>query len=128
MRRNMFVKPAIAVGIALSTLAVTQVIATGAALAEDMYGAIATSDETGAWGYGYNYPSRAQAESAALQQCGESDCEVDVWFKNACGAVAKDGKTVGWGWAEDRTEAEAKALSSCGSGACRVETWACTDR
>lgn len=103
-------------------------VSAGAASAEDMYGAIATNDETGMWGYGYNYPSRAQAESAALQQCGEADCKVDVWFMNACGAVAKDQKTVGWGWAETRKEAEAQALSACGSGSCRIEVWACTDR
>lgn len=99
-----------------------------AASAEDMYGAIATSDETGSWGYAYNYTSRAQAEAAALQQCGEAGCQVEVWFANACGAVAKDGRNVGWGWAESRAEAEAKAISGCGSGACKVEVWACTDR
>lgn len=105
-----------------------QLVSTGAALAGDMYGAISTNDVTGAWGYSYNYPTRSQAERAALEECGEAGCKVDVWFANACGAVAKDGKTVGWGWAETRAEAEAKAVSACGSGACKIEVWACTDR
>lgn len=103
-------------------------VSAGAAFAADMYGAIATNDATGAWGYAYNYPTRAQAEAAALQECGERGCAVEVWFANACGAVAKDGRTVGWGWSESRAEAEAKALSACGSGACKIEVWACTDR
>ncbi len=98
------------------------------AQAEDMYGAIATDDETGSWGYGYNYPTRRQAETAAKDQCGEPGCQVEVWFMNACGAVAKDGQTVGWGWAETEAEAQTKALSACGSGSCKIETWACTDR
>lgn len=107
---------------------VAQLVAASAASAEDMYGAIATSDETGAWGYAYNYPSQSQAEAAALQECGERGCQVEVWFANACGAVAKDGRNVGWGWAESRAEAEAKAVSACGTGTCRIEVWACTDR
>ena len=105
-----------------------QWLSASAASAEDMYGAIATSDETGAWGYAYNYPSRAQAETAALQECGEAGCQIEVWFANACGAVAKDGRSVGWGWAASRAEAEAQAISACGTGACKVEVWACTDR
>jgi len=111
-------------GLALAT----HLVSATAVSAEDMYGAIATSDETGAWGYAYNYKSRAKAEAAALKECGEAGCQVEVWFANACGAVAKDGKTVGWGWAESRAEAEAEALSACGSGSCKVEVWACTDR
>jgi len=111
-------------GIAIAS----QLFAATAASAEDMYGAIATNDATGNWGYAYDYPTRAQAEAAALQQCGEQGCQIDVWFANACGAVAKDGRHVGWGWAGTRAEAEAKALSGCGTRACHVEVWACTDR
>jgi serine/threonine-protein kinase len=103
-------------------------VSASAASAQDMYGAIATNDATGAWGYSYNYPTRAQAEANALQECGEQGCKVDVWFVNACGAVAKDGRMVGWGWAETRSEAEAQAVSACGSGACKVQVWACTTR
>jgi serine/threonine-protein kinase len=56
------------------SIVATQVLSATAASAEDMYGAIATSDDTGAWGYAYNYPTRAQAEAAALQECGEAGC------------------------------------------------------
>ncbi|EKQ69786.1 hypothetical protein OsccyDRAFT_2431 [Leptolyngbyaceae cyanobacterium JSC-12] len=114
--------------VSLGAIAGIQVLSASAAQGEDMYGAIATDDETGSWGYAYNYPTRAQAEAEALKECGEQGCQVEVWFANACGAVAKDGNTVGWGRAESRAEAEAKALSACGTGACKVEVWACTDR
>lgn len=115
-------------GMAGISIAACQVFSATAAGAKDMYGAIATNDETGAWGYAYNYPTQAQAEAAALRKCGEDDCKVDVWFANACGAVAKDDRTLGWGWAKTRAEAEAQALSACGTGACEVKVWACTDR
>lgn len=119
---------ALALSITGITIATTQILSATAAFAEDVYGAIATNDETGSWGYGYNYATRAEAEAAALEQCGEQGCQVDVWFANACGAVAKDQKTVGWGWAKTRAHAEAEALSACGTGACKIEVWACTDR
>jgi hypothetical protein len=92
-----------------------------------MYGAIATN-ESGEWGYAYNYTTQAQAEAEALKQCGKSDCEVRVWFANACGAVAENAEIIGWGWGESREEAEAKAITACGRGNCTITTWACTDR
>ncbi len=114
-------------GLAIAAIAATQVLSATAASASDMYGAIATNED-GAWGYTYNYPSQAQAEAAALSKCGRSDCVVRVWFKNACGAVAESGTRLGWGWGESRAEAEGQALSGCGRGDCQVLTWACTDR
>lgn len=102
--------------------------ATPAQAAPDQYGAIATSHETGAWGYSYNHSTRAQAEVDALNKCGDGGCRVRVWFKNACGAVAKDQRNLGWGWAKTSAEAKARALSACGTRACSVEVWACTDR
>jgi Domain of unknown function (DUF4189) len=122
-----FSKLFLAAGIALGTIAATQTLATTAAFAQDMYGAIATSDASD-WGYGYNYPTQAQAEAAALQQCGTGGCTVRVWFKNACGAVAENNNVVGWGWGDSESEAKAQAVSSCGSGDCKILTWACTDR
>ncbi|MDY7019846.1 MAG: DUF4189 domain-containing protein [Cyanobacteriota bacterium] len=109
----------------------TQAILGGVASAElpDSYGAIAATPDGEVWGYAYDYPSREQAEKRALEECGQSNCQVQVWFKNACGAVAKDAeKKIGWAWADTREQAEAKAVAACGTGTCRVETWACTTR
>ena len=99
--------------------------------AYDNYAAIAYSESTGAWGSGYNFSSRAAAEMSAMSRCGRGDCEIKVWFVNACGALAvgQDG-ALGWGWADSRAEAENIALAEChsrGSG-CGIRCWACTDR
>ncbi|KKD39025.1 DUF4189 domain-containing protein [Limnoraphis robusta] len=95
----------------------------------DSYGAIAITPDGKMWGYSFDYPTREQAEKRALQECGQSSCKIQVWFKNACGAVAKDqnGK-LGWAWADTRQQAEAAAVAACGNGSCRTETWACTTR
>jgi Domain of unknown function (DUF4189) len=101
----------------------------GVALAEDNYGAIATGSDK-AWGYAYDYSTRAQAEAAALQQCQKNaqDCEVRVWFQNACGAVAESDARIGWGWGESREIAERNAISGCQDNSCKIITWACTSR
>lgn len=108
---------------------IAQGLLTGIALAQrDNYGAIATS-KSGVWGYGFDYPTREQAEQRALKECGKSDCQIQVWFKNACGAVAKDPQgNLGWGWSASREQAEANALSGCATGACKIQVWACTTR
>ncbi len=109
---------------------IAQGLITGIALAQvrDNYGAIATS-KSGLWGYAYDYPTREQAEQRALKECGKSDCQIQVWFKNACGAVAKDPQgNLGWGWATNREQAQANALSECATGTCKVQVWACTTR
>ncbi|MBE9010672.1 DUF4189 domain-containing protein [Pseudanabaenaceae cyanobacterium LEGE 13415] len=118
------------VGMMLGAIASAQVVEVAAvrANAQDQYGAIATS-EAGSWGYAYNYPTRAQAEAQALNQCGTNDCFVRVWFKNACGAVAQNNNnTIGWGWATSRQQAEAQAIRAVGTGDTRIVSWACTDR
>jgi len=107
-------------------------VAFGIVKAEDNYGAIAYSESTGKWGYSYDYGCRRQAENAALHRCKSGACEIKVWFKNACGALAKgSGGALGWSWATSgRREAESVALSECrtrGSN-CRIICWACTSR
>lgn len=93
------------------------------------YGAIAITQNAEVWGYSYDYPTREQAEKRALEECGQADCRVQIWFKNACGAIAKDeGGNLGWAWADTREQAEAEAVSACANGSCRIETWVCTTR
>ncbi|NJK34427.1 MAG: DUF4189 domain-containing protein [Oscillatoriales cyanobacterium SM2_2_1] len=111
----------------LAGTVVAQVMGLGLAVAQDFYGAIATS-ESGSWGYAYDFNSRSDAEKNAIAECGETGCQVRIWFKNACGAVAKDDKSMGWGWAETRAQAETNALDGCSSRSCRVQAWVCTTR
>ncbi|MGL5081624.1 MAG: DUF4189 domain-containing protein [Microcoleaceae cyanobacterium] len=97
----------------------------------DNYGAIASSPDGKIWGYSYDYPTQEQAERKAMEECqrSSSDCKIQVWFKNACGALARDpqGK-LGWAWAATQEQAETQAISACGERNCQVETWICTTR
>jgi hypothetical protein len=96
----------------------------------DYFGAIAFSTSDGAVGYSYDFGSREEAEERALQECG-AGCEVVLWFKNACGAIAAGaGHGYGTGWAGSRGEAEGIAMRYCRQNAegCEVLRWVCTTR
>jgi Domain of unknown function (DUF4189) len=118
--------------IALASLSLF--VAESPAQASDRYGAIAYSPRDGADGYGYNFSTRAAAESRALSECiryGGSGCRVVIWFRNACAALAiNPAGAFGSGWAVTSRLAESIALESCGQrGAnCRIKRWVCTDR
>ncbi len=113
-------------GFIAATFMMVEVFGTGAAIAGDKYGAVATGSGN-AYGYAYNYDTQSGAEAAALSECG-SNCAVQVWFANACGAVAKGGGSLGWAWNADESVAKANALAQCGNGSCEIAVWACTDR
>ncbi len=100
------------------------------AAAADNYAAIAFSQDTGSVGYSIDYGTQAAAEERALEECGR-DCEVVLWVRNACGALATgDDNGYGTGWATSRQEAERIALSSCNDNVanCSVNRWVCTTR
>lgn len=99
--------------------------------AADNFGAIAFSKDDGAHGYSYDYPSRAAAENSALQRCSGSNCNVVIWFRNACAALAVGtGNGYGSGWAGSRAEAENIALDVCANNtsSCGIRAWSCTTR
>jgi serine/threonine-protein kinase len=104
----------------------------GTALAQEYFGAIAYSPTTRAHGWSYDYGSRRDAERRARDQCGRHarDCEVPVWFRNACGALAVGADGYGSGWGATRKAAEGSAIRSCArfSGGCAVVRWVCTSR
>jgi hypothetical protein len=106
------------------------VFMSGAANAQDYYGAIAFSDSTGKTGYSYNYQSRSDAEQAALNNCAKNDCEIKTWFENSCGALAQgDDGSLGYSWAAgSRSAAESRAFSECDGSGCKILAWACTTR
>jgi hypothetical protein len=124
--RNLIVQGWI-IGVAIAILA-----ATGAQAAE-RYGAIAYSPQSGAYGYSYDYNSRADAENVAINNCRQhgTGCEIAIWFRNACGAVAT-GRNGGWGsaWANSRAAAENMAINYCSNYTtnCSVLVWSCTSR
>lgn len=104
----------------------------GVAMARDYYGAIAYSTSTGAHGYSYDYDSRYDAEQRALNECYQygGGCQVAIWFRNACGALAVGPN--GWGadWHANRSGAESKAIARCSqySYGCSIVRWVCTTR
>jgi tetratricopeptide (TPR) repeat protein len=95
-----------------------------------LFGALAYDRRTGAYGFSYDYASRAEARDRALQKCGPG-CALVVEFANQCGAYATgEHAAEGWGMGLWRTEAESMALEACKSagGNCQIQVWACTSR
>ena len=98
------------------------------------FGAIADSENTGSYGYSYDYEHRRGAENRALNECfdtGADDCRVVIWFKNGCGALAIGNDGAGWGWAGGhRRQAEENALNGCYdyTNGCEIVLWVCTTR
>lgn len=105
-----------------------------AALAGDNHGAIAFATGNGAYGYSFNYSSRVEAERAALRQCldqGGEGCKATVYFRNACGALVRSGRTgFGAAWATTGELASQQAMQSCRryNSNCGVVQVVCTDR
>jgi len=99
---------------------------------QEYYGAIAYSPRTGANGWAYDHPTRAAAEKVALQNCRKNadDCRGIVWFKNACGSLARGPKGYGsaWGSSQQLADVEAMKLCSQHSPGCNVIRQVCTRR
>ena len=79
------------------------------------FGAIAYSFSTGNCGWAVDFGTQSGAENRAEQECGASDCNSVVWFRDACGAVAASSSAAGWAWAGSRSQAEQAALNQCRS-------------
>ncbi|MFN3927328.1 MAG: protein kinase domain-containing protein [Pseudanabaenaceae cyanobacterium] len=82
------------------------------------YGAIARSPKTGDKGYAANLPTAEQAQQEALRNCasqtGAVDCEVMVWFANACGSIAEaENGGAGAGSGSSPDIAESNAINAC---------------
>ncbi|MBD2464521.1 DUF4189 domain-containing protein [Oscillatoria sp. FACHB-1407] len=123
------------VGAAIASLPAIALVATTQALAADKFGAIAYSEATGGYGYSRDYPTQGDAEIRALNECeahsGSSDCQVLLWFRNACGALATASNgAYGSGWGINRSIAEGYAVETCSAyGAdCAPIMWVCTSR
>ena len=68
----------------------------------------------------------AEARSRALAACGDG-CQEFMWFRNACGSVARSGDNNfhGAGWAASENDAEKNAVAACraaGGQSCRTST------
>ena len=103
------------------TIAAVLLLAAAPARAHDAHGAIAfghiAQDEAVAYGFAWDYPSRDEAQEAAMNACLDSggwECTVLSWFQNGCGALAIDqyGMAQGKG-ARSHEQAEARAVRTC---------------
>ncbi|RMF40009.1 MAG: DUF4189 domain-containing protein [Alphaproteobacteria bacterium] len=117
----------------LTGLAAAALMFTATAASAD-YGAIYFSQDTGAYGYSWNYRTQEAAEDAAYNECRKQarDCAMATWFKNACGALAiADGNGWGASWGNTIRAAERKALKTCrdyNNTGCRIEISFCSNQ
>ena len=88
-----------------------------------LWGAIAYSSSSGAYGYAVDRKTKRDAESEAFRQCG--DCDVIKTFRDSCGAIAEKPARFAWETGASQQIVERKALQKCGSE-CRIAVWACT--
>lgn len=114
-----------------ASAAIVLLAGAGSSLA-DNYGAIAFSPSSGAHGYSYDFSSRRQAETRAMNECRSRGrgCQIAVWYVNACGAVATGSNGWGSAWAGSRQAAERRAVQECSGYTrnCQVLVWSCTTR
>jgi hypothetical protein len=102
-------------GILLIVIALA--LAAGPALqaAGDKYAAVAFSPSTGRWGYGNGYPTKAEATTRALAECGQSDA-ITAWCRNEWIALAISKQSPGGygvAWAPTASGARQRALAEC---------------
>lgn len=116
-------------------LAAGIVLAAGAAVAQDRWGSIVFSQESGggyAWGIAWSYGSHSSATGRAIGECrsrGGSYCGEIAWFRDACGALAiGDNNGYGSGWGVSIAEAEKWAMTECQryNSGCRMEISRCS--
>jgi uncharacterized protein DUF4189 len=114
-------------GLALLALAVALLPQAQAATSskKQLWGAIAYSSTTGAFGYAVDQPTKRSAETEAFRQC-SSDCDVIRTFRGTCGAIATAERRFAWDTGASREIAEMKARKKCGAESCRIAVWACT--
>jgi len=119
--------------IAVALAAIAALMFLGApARAQGVYGALAISPSTGAYGYGYNYDTDAQARDRAMTECRKhaQDCRVYTTFQRQCIAIARaSNNAFGWALGYAREERPERALNECaarGGGDCKVITSFCS--
>jgi hypothetical protein len=95
-------------------------------------GALAIDSNQGArFGFAYDHASINDAESRALNECGNG-CQVVKTFTSGCAAYAADqadGSSIyGWGTGSNPNYAQSNALNYCrnyGGSQCIVRSWGC---
>jgi len=89
-----------------------------------LWGSIAYSTKTGAYGYAIDRKTKRDAETEAFRICG-TNCDLLRTFRDSCGAIAARPNRVASDAGASREIAQAKALRKCGDN-CKIAVWACT--
>ncbi|MFB7874932.1 DUF4189 domain-containing protein [Nocardia sp. NPDC056064] len=99
-------------------LAAGSVLGAGSANAVplDQWGALALDAEWSNVGRAVDYPTRAEAEAAALEQCAVDGCAIEVTWANGCLALVENADYIAWGKGADRAEAEREAYLALTEG------------
>jgi hypothetical protein len=105
---------------------------TGIPITLPTYGAIAVNQTNGRAGITAKYDSQKDANSNALEQCGESCVLVLEFGAGRCGALARATTSPTFGWAREPKEYDAKvaALNQCATNngvGCEVVLSKCND-
>ena len=104
----------------------------GPAHAQGIYGALAISPSTGAYGFGYNYDTDAQARDRAMSECRKhaQDCRVYTTFQRQCIAIARaSNNAFGWALGYAADERGERALNECAGrngNDCKIVTRFCS--
>jgi hypothetical protein len=104
---------------------VTTAIAGSAVAGDTKWGAFAvdTSDKTKSPYYGVGGgDTEKEASDFALKFCkeeGGAACTLAMTYQR-CGALASDGKSIGWGKAPTKKEAEDQSIQGCSGSACKI--------
>src|SRR5438132_2959329 len=117
-------------GPALTRMAVAGGLVIGAIGAAQAAGALAVG-ACGAYGFAYDFPQEAAAQTAALGKC-SGDCKIVTPMKRNCAALAIDGHNAcgafGYAAAARLGQAQNAALRSCyryGGKDCVIRAFVC---
>lgn len=109
---------------ALALLAMSAMTASGFA-GDTQWGAFAvdTSDKTKAPYYGVGGgDTEKEASDYAMKFCkeeGGKECTLAMTYQQ-CGALASNGKSIGWGMAPTQKEAEQQSIQGCKGDGCKI--------
>ena len=105
-----------------------------AAGSADAAGALAVG-VCGAYGYGFDYGTVADARTAALGKCAGGRCKIVGVIRKGCAAMAVDAKNpcgaFGWALNSHLGQAENISMQRCaqfGGHQCMVRAWACDEK
>ena len=117
------------------TLAIAGVVLLVAAIGTAQAAGALAVGTCGAYGYGFDYHTEADARAAAMRKCTGAGCKVVGTVRLGCAAMAVDAKnpcgSFGWAINSHLGKAENASLQRCyefGGKECVVRAFACDEK